>query len=143
MTQQKTYKSLYGAENDITISQYIAEIIVNRQSKLRNIKLPNCFWKDSSFAEWTKIFRVQKMRADALKKAGYEYTVILAALNSYKGTYIASLHNKKLEILLEEEQRKFDLEKEFETKTNLEITSTTELPKTFTSKKNRINELRD
>lgn len=140
---ENTYKSIYGADNNINISQYIAELIVSRLSKWKKVVLPDQFWKNPAFMEWTKTFRLQKMRADALHKAGYEYTTILRALNSQQGRYIASLYNKKLDFLLEEEQRKIDLEKQAPT-IDLEIAPVDEVPKIYiSSKKNIIDKLRD
>lgn len=140
----KNYRSIYGA-GDITIGQYIAELMVSRQAKWKKVNLPDRFWKDESYIQWTKTFRIQKMRVDALHKSGYDYSVILKALNSSQGQYIASLHNKKLDFLLEEEQRKIDLEKEVaKPQPNLEISSVEKVSEEPKSKKTSIiSKLRD
>lgn len=143
---ENTFKSLFGAESDINIAQYIAELVVARQAKWRKVSLPDRFWKDPSFIQWTKTFRIQKMRVEALKKAGYDYHVVLRALNSTQGQYIASLHNKKLDYLLEEEQRKVDAEKtviEENAAKPLEISGTEQAPVVFTKKNDKFSKLRD
>lgn len=85
------------------------------------------------------------MRVEALHKSGYDYNVILKALNSSQGQYIASLHNKKLDFLLEEEQRKIDLEKEVaKPQPNLDISSVEKVSEEPISKKTSIiSKLRD
>lgn len=142
---ENTFKSLFGAESEINIAQYIAELVVSRQAKWRKVSLPDRFWKDPTFIQWTKTFRIQKMRVEALRKAGYEYSTILRALNSTQGQYIASLHNKKLDYLLEEEQRKVDAEKTVveNSAKPLEISGTEQAPVVFTKKNDKFSKLRD
>ena len=93
----KTFKSLFGAEDLITATQYIAEFIISKQAKFLKVTLPQKFWADSSYADWKKKYLNQKRRADALVKAGYDTKVILRALMSERGEYICSLFNKNLD----------------------------------------------
>ena len=140
---EKTYRSLFGAPSLITISQYIAELVISRQAKFLKVSLPNLFWKQPAYIEWTRRLKIQKMRVEALKKCGYDDIIILGALNSKQGQYIATLFNKKLDFLLEEEKRKKDNKQVIE-QPKIEISKVDEAPKVFIpNKPSKLDKLRD
>lgn len=139
----KVYQSIYGAEDLITPTQYIAELIISRQSKFLKVSLPNRFWTDSSYVDWKKKYLNQKRRADALVKAGYEIKVIIKAIMSDRGKNICSLFNKNLDSILEEEQRKLDVEAKLAQSHSIVVSNPNVVAPTTTVKPNRLSKLRD
>lgn len=138
-----SYKSIYGAEQDITGTQYIAELIISRQSKFLKVKLPDRFWSNSSYVDWKKKYLNQKRKADAMVRAGFSEKAIIRALNSYQGLYVASLFNKKIDSLIEEEQRKLEFEAATQTGDNIEVADPNVMAAPTVNKKTKFSKLRD
>ena len=109
MSDNKQYISIYGAEGYITAPQYIAELIISRQSKFLKQTLPPKFWLNDKYIDWRKKYLNQIRRANAINKSGFSFEIILKALNSYNGKWICSLFNKKLDFLLTEADRKQEI----------------------------------
>src|SRR3990167_3279704 len=107
-TDTRVYVSIFGAEKPISAAQYIAEIITSRLSKFLKVNLPDRFWSNDAFLEWTKKYLMQLRKANSLNRSGYPYEVILAAINSSSCRYVCTLNNKKLDFLLSEELRKHE-----------------------------------
>lgn len=140
------YQSIFGADGLITGTQYIAEIMIQRNSNYNHVKLPDRFWTDFSYQSWKKEFLRQKRRADALVNAGYEVAAILEALKQKKFSRCYSLFNKQLEMAIHEENRKLQLRKETQSKEEkqVEVTQETVIPLPQVSgKKTNIGKLRD
>lgn len=139
----KIYSSIYGADSLITPSQYIAELMISRQTKISKLKLPNQFWKKQEYTDWTKRYLNQKRRADALVKSGYTHKAIIRALMSERGEKMCSLFNKSFDAVLEEEQRKLSMEEKVPQTNNIVVGSVTDFKKNTNTNKTKISKLRD
>src|SRR3990167_553645 len=103
MSDIKKYQSKFGATKDITGTQYIAEVLIERNAIKNRVKLPDRFWLDIAWKKWTLEYLKQKRQADVLIKVGYSIEAILAGIKKHAWVY--SLFNKQLEIAIHEEQR--------------------------------------
>lgn len=124
--------------NKCTDSQYLAEFIMLRYAERRGIILPFKFWNTK---EWKKQYVIQKIAADALKKAGYDTKSILNALNRHDLQWIDSLNNKLLHDEIEKEQQKIlEENRRLAELQVVETVSTTAKPSVKYGKKNALRD---
>jgi len=94
-------KSRYNASRNITIAQYVAEVMCERRAKHMRQYLPDKFWK---LPEWKPFFLYQLMIANALMKK-YGRLITLAAIIKKVDTYIWSLKHSSVIPAIEETQK--------------------------------------
>lgn len=138
------YDSIYGASGKITGTQYIAELLISRNSRRNKVSLPDKFWNDLDYKTWKAEFLRQKRQADALVKAGYSVSAILSGLKQKRFQYCYSLFNQQLQRAIHEEQRKMEVkEKVIEEKPVVEISQTVISRPNIFRKQNKLGKLRD
>jgi hypothetical protein len=102
--------------------------------------LPDRFWSDPDFQQWTSKWHFQRRQADGLIRAGFEPHVIISTINDNDN--IGTLNNKRMVGLLTEKRRKLENLAQIE-HTKLEANSTTEPPRQQIGKPSKLNKLRD
>src|SRR3954466_5444680 len=82
----------------------IAEIMLTREARKKNVQLPYKFWNTD---EWKKKYKLQIMAAHALLKV-YSAEAILNALKRKDCAWQYSLRAGNLPDVIDEEQKKLD-----------------------------------
>jgi hypothetical protein len=74
MTTTRTFPSRYSPEKEVTVAQYIVELVCeNYAKKFGKGELPIHFWRQN---EWKKRFRMQSIRVSQLLKKYHQDAVI-------------------------------------------------------------------
>lgn len=81
-------ESLYGA-GFITRAQYLAELMCFRKAMRENLTLPDRFWKDKTYASWTKYLQFQVRHASKLLLV-YDWRSIIHVLTESPKAYSLS-----------------------------------------------------
>lgn len=132
----RVFVSRYGAGDNITAAQYIAEIMCERLARKDKEDLPVKFWNTP---KWQRTFKQQILAAHSILKL-HKADAIIAALK--KTPTVLSLRAEWLQPIIQECQQKLKIV--ITTIDKLEVASTTEKPReTFVTKKSTLSKLRD
>jgi len=140
------FKSRYSPGKDVTIAQYITELICEKKASISGKDLPIFFWK---LPEWQKFYKSQIHTAYGLVR-NYDSNVLIKVLNSPEAKRQFSLRSPKLLSLFKKAQADINRIKEIsenrtEQENTSEITTATviESPRSpQASKNNVLNKLR-
>lgn len=131
--------------NECGFAQYLAELMCIRKAKLQGLVLKPGFWNTDT---WRKIYRLQIIKANALKNA-FSEEAIIASLFTKNGERIWSLYWKDLSSLIFIEEDRLVTQKEklknsekTVTKEDIEHYQSTEPTKQFI-KKTELEKLRE
>lgn len=102
----KKYPSKYSNGKLVSAAQYITEIICEKRAKMNKKDLHHRFWINK---EWSKFYRDQIGSANKLLKS-YSDTAILRGLSNPKAQKIYSLRAPFLIPIIEDEEKKLELE---------------------------------
>ena len=123
----------------VRFDQYLAEILVERQAREKLVTLPLRYWSNPKYLTWKKAFLSQQRGILALLKIYNEEAILRACRHN---TWLYSVHFHKFSELVQEEQRKFDIEKQIEKPDIKIIKDTTSISKPF-GKASKISKLKD
>lgn len=144
-TDASPYESRYGG-GWVTPAQYLAEGMIARQARTKQVDLPPRFW---NLDRWKRDFLLQLRHATALLKL-YSPEAILRVLRSKEAKSTYSLNAKWLDPLLKTEQSRLCREEESRMQKQRPATpasvekDVTEKPReSFKQEKSVLSKLRD
>ena len=142
--KKKQYASIYGALKPIRPDQYLVELIIQRRSNKKGIKLPNRFWADKNiqFEYWSKLFFSECKHAKPLFER-YDPECVIDAFQSFDCQYVLSAANQQLEKVVIEFQRRKNLTDQTKQEITLVTTDINIVPVKPSGKKNKLSKLKN
>jgi hypothetical protein len=120
------YNSIYGA-GKIEGRQLIMEIFCYKIAKYKKVTLPDLFWRDTRYRDYSKFFKIHAPKVSQLLNS-FSADLIIKALWDKRAEYICSPTNKNLIPLLKEIEIEEKHKKKTELKT-IDPNNKTSIPK--------------